>query len=236
MKPVLFPRDYVTLIRAQFVAAGDPETAEGQMRYMRGRYLYYGLKAPHWGAILHELFKKHGTYDGRQLRTFARMCFAEEYHEMFYAGLQMIGKQIKKQPADFIDFLEKAIELGDWWDTVDWINKLVGIQFLRYPELQHRYCKKWIRSDNIWLQRVAILHQLQYKEHTDKALLFEMILNRKSSKEFFVQKGAGWALRQYSKTNPNAVMAFLNKHPDIAPLTRREGLKWLSAHQMLHQA
>jgi 3-methyladenine DNA glycosylase AlkD len=103
----------------------------------------------------------------------------------------------------------------------------VGIHFRRFPELQYKYSRKWIRSDNIWLQRVAILHQLMYRKDTDEKLLHEMILYRKQSTEFFVQKGAGWVLREYSKANPAAVKAFVKQNPDLPALTKREALKWL---------
>jgi 3-methyladenine DNA glycosylase AlkD len=229
--PEITPGDYVALIRARFLEEGDPATAEGQMRYMRNRYAFCGLKAPHWVGLCKEIFAEYGIYDGAKLKTFARRCFADEYREVFFAGLQMVEKRVNTQPAGFIEFLEEAIIKGDWWDTVDWISKFVGIHFLRYPELQHPYCEKWIGSDNIWLQRVAIIHQLMYKDKTDETLLFEMILRRKDSKEFFVQKGAGWGLRQYSKINPIAVVRFLDRHAEIAPLTRREGLKWLRRQQ-----
>lgn len=229
MQPTLSPTDYVSLIRRKFSEAGDPVRAEGQMRYMRNKYAYYGLKAPEWVAILKDVFADHGMYDGKRLQKFATLCFNEEYHEMFYAGLQMIEKQLKIQDADFIVFLEKAIKAGAWWDTVDWIAKLVGIHFLRYPKLQYAYCRKWIESSNIWLQRVAIIHQLLYHDRTDHALLFEMILHRSDSSEFFVQKGAGWALRQYSKSNGRAVRTFIAQHPELAALTKREGMKWLKS-------
>lgn len=227
MHPKLSPDQYVALIRQQFSEAGDPVRAEGQMRYMRNRYPYYGLKAPEWVAILKDVFAEHGMYDGKQLQKFASLCFNEEYHEMFYAGLQMIEKRMKSQDEDFIAFLEKAIQAGAWWDTVDWIAKLVGIHFRRYPNLQKAYCRNWIASDHIWLQRVAIIHQLLYREYTDQALLFEMILYRSDSPEFFVQKGAGWALRQYSKVNGSAVRSFISHHPELPALTKREGMKWL---------
>lgn len=223
----LRPAAYVALIREKFAAAGDPERAEGQMRYMRNRYAYYGLKAPEWIAILRDVFAEHGMYEGKDLIRFAELCFQEECREMFYAGVQMIDKQLKKLPAEFIQFFEKAIVSGDWWDTVDWINKLVGIHFMRYPELQKPVVRKWIASKNIWLQRVAILHQLKYKEKTDVKLLYEMILARKDSTEFFVQKGAGWVLREYAKTNPKSVMAFIKAHPELPALTKREALKHL---------
>lgn len=221
------PHQYISIIRHRFSEAGDPIRAEGQMRYMRNQYSFYGLKAPEWVAIMKDIFAKNGLYNGKDLQVFAGLCFRQEYHEMFFAGLQMIEKQIRHQPESFIGFLERAIIKGAWWDTVDWIAKLVGIHFLRHPALQKAYCKKWINSDNIWLQRVAIIHQLLYKERTKEKLLFEMILRRKDSTEFFVQKGAGWALRQYSKTNASAVKAFIRAHPELPALTKREGLKWL---------
>jgi 3-methyladenine DNA glycosylase AlkD len=226
--PSLKPAEYVALIRERFTEAGDPLVAEGQMRYMRNQYAFCGLKAPQWVAILKDIFSAHGLYDGQMLKTFARLCFKEEYHEIFYAGLQMTEKQIKKQPKEFIDFLDEAIVTGGWWDTVDWVNKLVGIHVVRYPDLQYPTCENWISSENIWLQRVAIIHQLTYKESTDEKLLFRMILRRKGSKEFFVRKAAGWALRQYSRTNPEAVIRFIGKHQDLSPLTRREGLRLIA--------
>ena len=225
MRPEITPQQYIALIRSRFSKAGDPEVAEGQMRYMRNQYAFYGLKAPQWVPMIKAINKEYGMYDGKDLKTFARLCFEEEHHEMFYCGLQMIEKQIKKQPADFISFLEKAIIKGNWWDTVDWVNKLVGIHFLRYPELQRPYCEKWIASKNIWLQRVAIIHQLMYKDKTNAKLLFEMISYRKDSNEFFVQKGSGWALRQYARVDPQAVMKYVRANPDLSSLTKREATK-----------
>ncbi|MEZ4918947.1 MAG: DNA alkylation repair protein [Saprospiraceae bacterium] len=55
---------------------------------------------------------------------------------------------------------------------------------------------------------------------------FEYILLVADSKEFFLQKGAGWALRQYSKTNPDAVREFVAAHR-LPALTRREALRLL---------
>ena len=81
-------------------------------------------------------------------------------------------------------------------------------------------------SGNMWLQRVSLIFQLTYKENTDEALMFGYIRRLSGSKEFFIRKGAGWALRQYSKTAPEAVKQFVESNK-LAPLTKREALKWL---------
>ncbi|MCB9010197.1 MAG: DNA alkylation repair protein, partial [Ardenticatenaceae bacterium] len=56
--------------------------------------------------------------------------------------------------------------------------------------------------------------------------LFSLIRENLDSDEFFIQKAIGWALREYSKTDAGAVVAFIAATP-LAPLSAREGLKWL---------
>ena len=50
------------------------------------------------------------------------------------------------------------------------------------------------------------------------------------SDEFFINKAIGWALREYSKTDADAVRAFVAE-TDLAPLSRREALKWLARQE-----
>ncbi len=143
---------------------------------------------------------------------------------MHYFALETVQKALKTQPADFIHFLEELICTRSWWDTVDWVNKLVGQHFQRHPDLIVPVTERWMASGNIWLQRVCMIFQLAYKTKTDQALLFKYVLQVAGSKEFFLQKGAGWALRQYARTNPEAVQNFVENNR-LAPLTRREALR-----------
>lgn len=114
-----------------------------------------------------------------------------------------------------------------WWDTVDFIAaKLMGEYFTKFPEQRAIYVKKWIDSNNIWLQRCALLFQLKYKENLDTALLGAVINSLLGSKEFFINKAIGWILREYSKTNPNWVMEFANKTA-LGNLSKKEALRWI---------
>lgn len=223
---MLLPNDYYRLVRDTFHNHGKPDVAQGQMAYMRHQFEYFGLKMPAWMGLTKEIIKNQGIPDGQDLLDLARLCFEDEHREMQYFALECVQKMQKKQPAAFIDFLEELICTKSWWDTVDWIAKLVGIHFRSHPELIRPVTERWIGSGHLWLQRVCLIFQLTYKEKTDAGLLFHYIRQVADSKEFFLQKGAGWALRQYSKTNPEAVRQFLSKTA-VAPLTRREGMKYL---------
>ena len=115
-----------------------------------------------------------------------------------------------------------------WWDTVDYIAvKLVGKHFENFPELIPKHIKTWNSSGNLWLNRTAILFQLQYKKKTDINLLFDIIEKQAGSREFFIQKAIGWVLREYSKTDENAVRKFVMQ-TNLSSLSKREALKWLN--------
>ena len=126
-----------------------------------------------------------------------------------------------------IEFIEFMIVNKPWWDTVDWVaSHHAGTYFKMFPHLIREKTGAWMNSENIWLQRSALLFQLKYKRHTDEKLLFDYILKLKDSKEFFIRKAIGWALREYSKTAPESVVHFVET-TELSGLSRREALKWL---------
>jgi 3-methyladenine DNA glycosylase AlkD len=129
-----------------------------------------------------------------------------------------------------LPLIDQLITTLSWWDTVDWLAPhLAGKIFLRHPALMEEVTGRWIADDNLWRQRSALIFQLHYKAATREDLLFDYVRQRAGSEEFFVQKGAGWALRQYSKIAPERVQAFLREQ-SLPALTRREGAKWLRQH------
>src|SRR5678815_938832 len=162
--PTITPEEYVDLVAEKFLAAGDPVKAEQQRAYMRHQFDYYGLPAPQWLGLLKTIFIVNGTFTGNKLKTFVELCYQQDYREMHYTGQEMMQTRIKEWPSSWIKVLEKCITTESWWDTVDWLAKLTGIHFRAYPALQHQYAYKWIESNNMWLQRVAIIHQLLYRE------------------------------------------------------------------------
>ncbi|MFN2393951.1 MAG: DNA alkylation repair protein, partial [Pyrinomonadaceae bacterium] len=89
----------------------------------------------------------HGMYTGKKLKDFVEGCYDQSYREVLYVGLEMMQRMISQQEKSWIKTLEKCIITHSWWDTVDWLSKIVGFHFRNYPELQHPYAYKWIESD-----------------------------------------------------------------------------------------
>ncbi len=87
---------------------------------------------------------------------------------------------------------------------------------------------RWIDADDFWLARVAILHQFRFGDDTDAERLFRYSTHRAGDAEFFIRKAIGWALREYSRTDPDAVRAYVETHRAVlAPLTAREATRRL---------
>ncbi len=67
-------------------------------------------------------------------------------------------------------------------------------------------------------------YTISVKKETDTNLLFTYSKALSESKEFFIQKAIGWALREYSKTDAEAVKRFVSG-TSLASLSSREALR-----------
>ena len=221
------PEYYVSAIRELYRQHANPENAVQMKRYMKNQFEFFGLKKPERVELSKQVIQNQAIPEGETLKEVCRLCFQEDQREMQYFVYDLLGKRTKLLDDSFLDTFEVLILQKSWWDTVDFLApKLAGKILLKYPNKISQYPGRWIQSENFWLQRSAILFQLDYKEKTNPQLLFSFIQKRADSKEFFLQKAAGWALREYSKTNPDAVREFIENNT-LPKLTVREGSKRL---------
>ncbi len=160
---------------------------------------FLGIRAGRTKKIGSGIFER--KWAPQDLLGFTIALFAEEEREFQYVAIDLLSRYGKKQLSEAIKVYEQLIVTKSWWDTVDGLaGTVVSNHFKLYPELIPTYNEAWINGDNIWLARTAILFQLKYKEETDVALLFSNCEKWLDSKEFFIQKAIGWALRQYAKS------------------------------------
>jgi 3-methyladenine DNA glycosylase AlkD len=141
--------------------------------------------------------------------------------------LEFAQRFLKKATPDDLGIIELMITEKSWWDTVDLLaTHCAGSLFRNHPELISSVTEEWMNSGNMWLQRTCLLFQLKYKKDTDLELLTDFIERLNGGKEFFINKAIGWVLREYSKTDADWTIRFIESH-ELAGLSEREGLKWL---------
>lgn len=203
----------------------NADDARAMKAYMRGRFEFLGVKTPARRKAAKAFFKKHGGADIDW--RFVRQAWEHPFREMQYAALDYLEtRKNLLRPGD-LPQLKKLAQTKSWWDTIDFLDRLAGGIIAGFPETRP-VILQWSRDEDIWLRRLAIDHQLLRKDQTDQHLLEQILVNNLDQTEFFINKAIGWALRDYSKTNPEWVKNFIRQHHGkMAPLSIREASKYL---------
>ncbi len=203
----------------------NPEDAIHMKAYMKDQFEFLGVKTPVRRKLSKVFFKKNSSLaiDWK----FIHQAWENPYREMQYVVLDYLQlKQKALTPSD-LPKIKKLAQTKPWWDTIDFLCRSVGYISLHYPETK-KIVLDWSRDKDFWLRRIAIEHQLLQKEETDVQLLEQILINNLNQTEFFINKAIGWALRDYSKTNPDWVLEFIEKYKDkLSKLSIKEGSKYL---------
>jgi 3-methyladenine DNA glycosylase AlkD len=194
-------------------------------KYMLGKFRFLGIKSPERKQLVRQFLQNHGYPDAAHLEAFVKQLWQTPGRELQYAAMEIASRKVFLKHPERIMLIEWMITHESWWDTVDFIaSNMAGVWFKQHPEQILPVTGKWMASGNIWLQRACLLFQLKYRHLTDFALLSSFIEQLASEKEFFIRKAIGWALREYSKSEPAVVMQFVETHT-LSPLSQREALK-----------
>jgi 3-methyladenine DNA glycosylase AlkD len=213
---------------AEFRLLADPVKAGSMQAYMKDHGTFLGVASPDRRAAQRRAWQGVAKPTEAELSAAVRQLWEMEEREFAYAAIDLIAKFHKVCSAEFVtDVSYELITTKSWWDTVDGLQHAVEPFVVRFPELLVTM-REWLHSDNIWLARSAILHQLHQKQNTDEAVLFEFCTARATDPEFFIAKAIGWALREYSYVDAQAVRFFIDNTPQLRPLSKREGLKALN--------
>ena len=213
-------------IKKMFEAREDKENAIAMSKYMRNMFDFYGLPTPKRKDVYNnfvKLEKKAKMVDWE----FLDKCYEDKHREFQYLVNDYL--LATKQYISFEDIpkIKNYITTKSWWDTIDFLCKVIGDIGLRDSRVKELMID-WSKNENIWLKRTAIEHQLGLKDKTNTELLEQVIINSFGSDEFFINKAIGWALRDYSKTNPNWVTDFINKYRDkMENLSIKEASKYI---------
>jgi 3-methyladenine DNA glycosylase AlkD len=204
--------------------AADPVRAAPMRAYMRDQFPFLGVPAPQQTVLARAVLAGLGRPDEQDLRIVATACWDLAEREFQYFGCGYLRRHQAVCSSLFLDTVRGLLVEKSWWDTVDTLAAhVVGPLVLRDPVLVSTM-DEWLAGDNVWLTRTAILHQLAYKVRTDADRLFRYCASRAGHPDFFIRKAIGWALREYAKTEPDAVRAFVAR-TDLSGLSRREALK-----------
>ena len=219
--------EFIETLETELERNSNNKVALEQKAYLRNQFEFYGLTSDKRREIQKPFLIKRQLPDKENLHKIVKELWNRPQREYQYFSQELAFKYIRQVEKGDIELYEYMVTNKSWWDTVDFIaNKLIGEYFKKYPDQIEHYISKWLESNNIWLQRSALLFQLKYKDHLNAALLASIIHSLLDSNEFFINKAIGWVLREYSRTNPTWVIEFVN-NTKLNALSKKEALRLL---------
>jgi 3-methyladenine DNA glycosylase AlkD len=219
---------FVDGLVAELAPLRNGERAAAMRAYMRDRFEFLGVHTPERRAATERVLAVVGAPDADGLEALGPLGWTHDEREVQYAAVDVLGQFVRTAQPELLDVVAGLVTTKSWWDTVDALAaSVVGPLVRRFPELVAAL-DDWIDGDQLWLARTAILHQLRFKRDTDTDRLFAYSLAWAGHPDFFARKAVGWALRQYARTDPDAVRSFLAANAGVlSPLTVREASKHL---------
>ena len=221
--------NFILALENAFAANKNPENAFAMAKYMKNNFSFFGIKTEERRRVFAAIWKENKQEVATNTIQIAFDLYSKQEREFHYCAIEILIKECKgNYKKEDIKWIERLISNNSWWDSVDTIAKyILGEYLLEFPLETKKVIERFSNSENMWLNRSAILFQLGYKQKTNSAFLFSECLKQADSKEFFIQKAIGWALREYAKSNPEAVKEFV-KTSNLKPLSTKEALKNMS--------
>ncbi|MBK3639711.1 MULTISPECIES: DNA alkylation repair protein [unclassified Streptomyces] len=217
-------------LTAVYADAADPARAAPMRAYMKDVAPFLGLTTPVRRALSREVVDGLPRPDETDCTAIALRCWRLPEREYQYFAVDYLRRHARVCSSAFLPVARHLVGTRSWWDTVDLLAAhVVGALVAADPALTADM-DAWIADDDLWIARTALLHQLRYKERTDARRLFAYCLRQSGHPDFFIRKAIGWALREYARTDPEAVRDFVARERGrFAPLTVREALKNIGA-------
>lgn len=218
--------NFISTLEKAFAANSNAENAVAMSKYMKNNFLFFGIKTDERRRISKAIWAKNQKEVSENTREIALLLYSKKERELHYCALEILIKNLKNNYVrEDIQLIEKLIITNSWWDSVDVTAKFIlGDYLLEFPSETGAVISRFSNSENMWLNRSAILFQLGYKEKTNFDLLKSICEKHKTSNEFFIQKAIGWALREYAKTNAETVKYFVF-NSNLKKLSEKEALK-----------
>lgn len=211
-----------------FTKQADPVSAQKQSAYLLDQFPFFGLPKPKRAELQKELFNQYSHITRSELIEAVRSLWNKPQRELHYAALDLLVKHWKKLEPSDLCFLEELIRTNAWWDTVDSLAANVVGKLVLHQRNLLSDMDRWVDDEFLWIRRTALIFQLKWKKETEEEKLFAYCEKRLHENNFFIRKGIGWALREYSKSAPDPVSKFLSLHSSrMSKLSYKEASRLL---------
>jgi 3-methyladenine DNA glycosylase AlkD len=225
-------------IRTALQQRADPARAAGAQAYMKSSMPSLGVRVPEVRHLTLAAASNSPFESLDELRsTVLELWRGATVREERYAAIDLTGLRLSAGAPAMLPVYEEIIRSGSSWDFVDGVAERLCTLLQAHRTMMTAVLHDWSRDEDFWIRRASITAQLKAKADTDTELLRDVIEANLADPEFFIRKAIGWALREYGKTDPEWVRAFVAGHAGrLSPLSRREAQRNLEPPQLYDRA
>lgn len=213
-------------VRADLLAAADPQRAAQQRRYLRS-------SAEHWGVSVPEARRAISaagrTVEHDELLALVDRLWAGAVFDQRLAAALLLDRHADAVRAADLPRLTGLIQEARTWALVDLlVPRPLAAANADDPVATTEVLDGWCCDEDFWLRRAAILAHLidlragggdweRFARYADQLL---------ADREFFVRKAIGWVLRDAGRRDPARVAAWVAERTDrISGVALREAVK-----------
>jgi 3-methyladenine DNA glycosylase AlkD len=198
-------------IRKKLIELGNKERAEGSKRYLKSPYNFYGNKIPDLRAFSKE-FKNLDFYSALNL---ADELWESGNHEEMWFALYVLTFKVKEKPIEVWQFMMKRLDKAKTWDLTDEMSSHILGPILAEKINLMSEIKQLSESKNPWLRRISMVSTISLIRKNKIELTMRLAEKLVYDNDIYVQKGAGWMLREAGKKNRLSIREFILTHMDM---------------------
>jgi 3-methyladenine DNA glycosylase AlkD len=226
-------QDLVCRIEAELCAAGTPERAANEKRYLKSDLAFFGVSVPAARKIVSSVMIGRALGHDEVIRL-VEMLWSRPVHECRMAAVEVLeASHSRLEPGD-IQLIERLLRESRTWALVDGLAASVAGPLVENFPVLNRTLDRWSKDEDFWMRRSALLALLlpirkgggdfeRFGRYADAML---------EEKQFFIRKAIGWVLREASKKRPDLVYAWLEPRTGrISGVTFREAIRYLTREQ-----
>lgn len=221
--------ELISDIRTRLQDAADPARGAGAQAYLKSEMPSLGVRVPEVRRIVATAAGESPPASLEELMgTVLELWREANFREERYAAIDLTGLRFAASELSMLPVYEEIIRSGAWWDLVDGVSHRLRALLQAHHQEMAAVLRRWSTDGDFWIRRASITSQLGSKSATDTALLANVIEANLDDREFFIRKAIGWALRDYSVTDPEWVRKFVEQHRGrLSALSVNEALRKL---------
>lgn len=189
-------------------------------QYIGTQYEVIGLTVPMQRSILKNGYTFSALSLKDQLPVWDAIWKSADVYEVLSQCIYFIEKNWSKLDVkDVWRVVRSWVKKIDNWAHSDGLSDIYAHLMEKMPEEIYCQYQLWNKSENPWERRQSLVGMLLYSKKRKTLLaaskLLDMVQPLIADKDYYVQKGLGWALREIGNVYPDEAMSFLNKHCTI---------------------